>query len=59
MGTPRAEGFELDLLDSTGVWLAEATLLLGLASGQLILVSLQQERGSIKKLKVGRSHHML
>ena len=53
MGPPRAEGFELDLLGCKGTWLAEATLLLGLASGQLVLVSLQQEGGGVRKLKVG------
>ena len=51
-GAPRAEGFELDLLDCAGAWLADATLLLGLSTGQLILVNLQQESGGIKRLKV-------
>ena len=51
-GAPRAEGFELDLLNCAGAWLADATLLLGLSTGQLILVNLQQESGGVKRLKV-------
>lgn len=51
-GAPRAEGFDLDLTDCSGVWLADNSLLLGLASGQLILVNVQIEGSSAKRLKV-------
>ncbi|CAL8463354.1 g2888 [Coccomyxa elongata] len=52
---PRAEGLELDLADCSGAWLADTTLLLGLASGQLILVNVQSEGSSAKRLKVSKA----
>ena len=51
-GAPRAEGFELDLVGSQGAWVASSTLLLGLASGQLVAVNLQVDGGSVKRIKV-------
>ena len=51
-GAPRAEGFELDLVGSQGAWVASSTLLLGLASGQLVAVNLQIDGGSVKRIKV-------
>ena len=51
-GAPRAEGFELDLTGSQGAWVASSTLLLGLASGQLVAVNLQVDGGSVKRIKV-------
>ena len=50
-GAPRAEGFELDLVGSQGAWVAASTLMLGLASGQLVAVSLQVDGGSVKRIK--------
>ena len=51
-GVPRAEGFELDLTGSQGAWVAAYTMLLGLASGQLIIVNLQADGGTVKRIKV-------
>ena len=51
-GAPRAEGFEFDLIGSQGAWVASSTLLLGLASGQLVAVNLQVDGGSMKRIKV-------
>ena len=53
-GAPRAEGFELDLLDSRGAWVASSTLLLGLASGQLVALNLQAEGGTVRRIKACR-----
>ncbi len=51
-GAPRAEGVELDLVSSQGAWVAASTLLLGLASGQLITVNLQADGGTVRRIKV-------
>ena len=51
-GAPRAEGFELDLIGSQGAWVAASTMLLGLASGQLITVNLQADGGTVRRIKV-------
>jgi len=51
-GAPRAEGFELDLIGSQGAWVAASSLLLGLASGQLVTVNLQADGGTVKRIKV-------
>ena len=53
-GAPRAEGFELDLIDSRGAWVAASTLLLGLASGQLVALNLQAEGGTVRRIKACR-----
>jgi len=51
-GAPRAEGFKLDLIGSQGAWVAASSLLLGLASGQLVTVNLQADGGTVKRIKV-------
>lgn len=55
-GAPRAEGFELDLLDSVGCWLTPSTLLLALASGELILCNLEVSAGVVAKLKIQKAN---
>lgn len=51
-GAPRAEGFDLELAGSAHMWLSSTTLLLSLASGQLVLVLLQLEGLLVRRLKV-------
>ena len=55
-GAPRAEGFDLDLAGAASVWLSPATLLLSLASGQLVLLMIQQEAALVRRLKVPPCH---
>ncbi|KAK9800221.1 hypothetical protein WJX73_000021 [Symbiochloris irregularis] len=51
-GAPRAEGFDLDLAGTASVWLSNAALLLSLASGDLLMLMLQQEGSVVRRLKV-------
>jgi hypothetical protein len=51
-GAPRAEGFELDLVGCACTWLAHAALLIGLPTGQLVLLNIDFEGSRAKRLKV-------
>lgn len=51
-GAPWAEGLEVDLMGSQGAWVAASTLLLGLASGQLVALNLQTDGGTVRRIKV-------
>ena len=51
-GAPRAEGWDLDLAGAAPLWLSTAALLLSLASGQLVVLMLQQEGATVRRLKV-------
>lgn len=42
-------------MGSQGAWVAASTLLLGLASGQLVTVNLQADGGTVKRIKVSHS----
>ena len=55
-GAPRAEGFELDLLDAVGVWLTPSALLLALASGQLVLLNLEISAGSVSRIRIQKAN---
>lgn len=46
----RAEGVEVDLLDLVSTWLTPSVLLLALASGQLLLLSLEVAAGAVHKI---------
>lgn len=52
MGAPRAEGFELDLIGCASAWLADTALLIGLATGQLVLLNLEFEGSRARRMKV-------
>ncbi len=49
---PYAEGFELDLSDAVACWLTDVTLVLGLATGQLVLVNLLMEGSRVASIRV-------
>eukprot|EP00884_Botryococcus_braunii_P001192 jgi/Botrbrau1/11073/Bobra.0302s0015.1 len=52
---PLAEDFDLDLTDSTSCWISEVTLLLGVATGQLVLVNLDRHGSRVTAIRASKA----
>ena len=51
-GAPRAEGFDLDLADAACAWITDSVLLMTLADGSLIMLTMHVESGTVRRMKV-------
>ena len=56
-GAPRAEGFDLDLADAACAWITDSVLLMTLADGSLIMLTMHVESGTVRRIKV-HAHEM-